>query len=120
MTFSADAQGSIQQVKVSLDEKEVAFTKKADPRLKDPNFLKNLVGQYELNGNTINVVIANNELVFNISPPQHLEPYKGNIFRIREFSDQLVEFVLDEKGIPTGFKLTFDGKTVLFKKRNKN
>jgi hypothetical protein len=75
------------------------------------------VGPYELNGNTINIVISNNELMLNTSPPQHLEPYKGNIFRIREFSDQLVEFVLDATGIPTGFKLTFDAKTVLFTKK---
>jgi len=117
LIFSADAQGSIQQVKVSLDEKEVVFTKKADPRLKDPNFLKNLVGQYELNGNTTDIVFANNELMLNTSPPQHLEPYKGNIFRIREFSDQLIEFVLNTAGNPTGFNLTYDGKTVLFTKK---
>ena len=117
LLFSTDAQGSIEEVKVNMDEKEVVFTKKADPRLKDPNFLKNLVGQYELNGNTIDIVIANNELILNSSPPQHLEPYKGNIFRIREFSDQLVEFVLDATGTSTSFKLTYDGKTVLFTKK---
>lgn len=118
LIFSTDAQGSIQQVKVSLDEKEVAFTKKADPKLTDPGFLKNLVGKYELNGNIINIVISNKELMLNTSPPQHLEPYKDNFFRIREFSDQLVEFVLDATGTPTGFKLISDGKTVLFTKKN--
>ena len=50
MTFNTDAQGSVDQVKVSLDEKEVIFTRKADPRLRDPDFLKKLEGQYELNG----------------------------------------------------------------------
>ena len=119
LTFSIDAQGSIQQVKISLDEKEVVFTKKADSKLKDPNFLKNLVGQYELNGNTMSLVISNKELMFSTSPPQHLDPYKNNMFRIREFSDQLVEFVFDAAGAPTGFKLTNDGKTVLFTKKNK-
>jgi hypothetical protein len=75
------------------------------------------VGQYELNGSIINIVISNQELMLNTSPPQHLEPYKGNIFRIREFSDQLIEFVLDATGIPTGLRLTYDGKTVLFTKK---
>lgn len=117
LTFSVDAQGSIQQVKVSLDEKEVAFTKKADPKLTDPNFLKKLAGQYELNGSTVNLVISNKELVVSTSPPQHLEPYKNTIFRVREFSDQLVEFVFDATGAPTGFKLTYDGKTVLYTKK---
>ena len=117
LTFSVDAQGSIHQVKVSLDEKEVAFTKKADPKLTDANFLKNLTGQYELNGNTVSVVLSNKELMINTSPPQHLEPYKNNIFRVREFSDQLVEFIFDGSGKSTGFKVTYDGKTVLFTKK---
>lgn len=117
LIFSADAQGSIQAVKVSLDQKEVTFIKKSDPKLKDPNFLKKLLGQYELNGNIINLVISNKELMFNTSPPQHLDPYKNNIFRIREFSDRLVEFVFDATGTPTGFKLTNDGRSVLFTKK---
>ena len=117
LTFSTDAQGSIQKVNISLDQKEVIFTKKADPRLKDPNFLKNLVGQYELNGTSINLVLSNNELMIRSAPPQHLEPYKNNIFKIREFPDRLVEFIFDTTGSPTGFKLTYDGKTDLYTKK---
>ncbi len=118
LVFTTDAQGSIQNVKVSLDEKEVVFMRKADAKLSDPAFLKTLTGQYELNGTTMNVVISNKELMFASAPPQHLEPYKNSIFKVREFSDQLVEFVLDGAGLSTGFKLTFDGKTVLFTKKN--
>lgn len=117
LTFSTDAQGSIQKVNISLDQKEVTFTKRADPRLKDPNFLKNLVGQYELNGISISLVLSNKELMLRTAPPQHLDPYKNNIFRIREFSDRLIEFIFDTTGAPTGFKLTYDGKTVLYTKK---
>lgn len=117
LTFITDAQGSIYQVKVSLDEKEVSFTKKADEKLSDPGFLKTLTGQYELNGSTINLVISDNSLVIASAPPQHLEPYKNNIFRIREFTDQLVEFLFDSSGRPTGLKITADGKNVTYTKK---
>jgi CubicO group peptidase (beta-lactamase class C family) len=117
LMFNVDAQGSIHQVKVSLDEKEVVFTRMADPKLSNPNFLKSLTGQYELDGRSVNIVIINNELIINTSPPQHLDPYKTNTFRVREFSDQLVEFILDADGTPTGLKVIFDGKTLQFIKK---
>ena len=118
LNFISDAQGSIQQVKVSLDQKEVTFIKMADPKLADPDFLKTLVGQYDLNGSTISIVISNKALILNTSPPQHLDPYKGYTFRIREFSDQIIEFIFDTSGVPTGFKLTEAGMYSLFTKRN--
>lgn len=117
LLFDTDAQGSIRNIKVSLDEKEVVFVRKADARLSDPAFLKKLEGAYELNGSTLNFVISNQELVITTSPPQHLEPYKGTTFRIREFSDQTIEFILDKADVATGFKLTLDGKTVVFMKK---
>jgi len=118
MTFNTDAQGSISQLKVSLDEKEVIFNRKADPRLSNPDFLKKLAGQYGINGSTVNIEFRNNELVLMTAPPQHLVPYKGNMFRIREFSDQIVEFVFDDKGTPAGFKITAEGNSVLLNKKN--
>ena len=117
MTFTNDAQGSISQVKVSLDEKEVTFTRKADPRLRDPEFLKKLEGQYELNGSIINIAFRNSELVIMTAPPQHLDPFKGNMFRILEFSDQIVEFIFDDSGTPTGLKVTTEGNSVLLNKK---
>jgi CubicO group peptidase (beta-lactamase class C family) len=117
LLFSTDAQGSIEIVKVSLDEKEVSFVRKADARLTDPIFLKNLTGSYELNGSTLTLAVSNNELVITTAPPQHLEPYKGTTYRIREFSDQTIEFILDKDGNPTSFKLMYDGKAVVFVKK---
>jgi CubicO group peptidase (beta-lactamase class C family) len=117
MTFNIGAQGSVDQVKVSLDEKEVIFTRKSDPRLRNPDFLKKLEGQYELNNSIINIVFRNNELVVMTAPPQHLEPYKDNMFRIREFSDQIVEFIFDDKETATSLKLTAGGNSVLFIKK---
>ncbi len=117
MTFTTSTQGSIDQVKVSLDEKEVIFNRMADSKLRDPEFLKKVVGDYELNGQTISIAFRNNELVLMVSPSIHLEPYKDNIFRFREFSDQTAEFIFDDKGSPTSVKFTSEGRSVLFIKK---
>jgi CubicO group peptidase (beta-lactamase class C family) len=117
LMFSLDAQGNVRDLKISMDEKEVTFIKKGDAKLSDPGYLKKLTGQYELNGNKIEVALSNNELVFKTSPPQHLVPFKNNSFRIREFSDQVVEFVFDTTGTATGFKVTDGGMTYLFTKK---
>jgi hypothetical protein len=119
MTFITGAQGSVDQLMVSLDEKEVIFNRMADPRLRNPDFLKNLEGQYELNASMITIALRNNELVIMTAPPLHLEPYKDNIFRIREFSDQIVEFTFGENGKPAGLKVTAEGNSVLFTKKSK-
>ena len=116
-TFGADAQGNIQQAKISMDEKEVVFIKKGDAHLLDPAFLRTLAGQYELNGSTMSVVFGNKELTLSTAPVTHLEAYKNNTFRMREFSDQTVQFALDASGNPTGFNLTQDGKTIRFNRK---
>ncbi len=117
LAFQTDAQGGIDQVKVSLDEKEVTFLKKADPKFSDHDFLKKLTGQYELNSNTLNLVLSNKTLIISSSPPLHLDPAQNNAFRIREFSDQIIEFKFDTIGMPTGLNFTFDGKTLFFTRK---
>lgn len=114
--FSTDAQGDISQLKISLDEKEVHFNRVAEPKLRDPDFLGKLAGQYENGANRIAVEFRNGELVIMSAPPQHLLPYKENMFRLREFSDQIIEFILDENGKPTGLKHTADGTSLAYNK----
>jgi len=116
-TFTTDPQGDISQVSLSLDEKEVVFTRKADPQLTDPIFLKAFVVEYEFNGRMITIVLNNKELVINGAPPQHLQAYKGKTFRIREFPDQLIGFLLDSSGHTTGLQVTYDGKSVTYTKK---
>ena len=116
-TFGSDAQGNIQQARISMDEKEVVFTKKADARLQDPGFLKALAGQYELNGSTMSVIYGNKELTMSTSPLTHLDAYKNNTFRMREFSDRTVQFALDASGNPTGLSVTVNGITTQFSRK---
>ena len=118
--FDIDAQGSISQAKISMDEKEVVFLKKADAKLTDVNFLKQLVGKYELNDNTATIELSNQELILLAppTPPMHLVGYKNNSFRIKEFSDQIIEFTLDAAGHATGFKWIANGQAdVLTRKK---
>jgi CubicO group peptidase (beta-lactamase class C family) len=117
LLFLTDAQGAISQLKISLDEKEAVFTKKGDSRLSDPQFLRKLEGQYELNGGITRIVLSNNELVVMTSPPQHLVPYKDNMFRVKEFSDHIVEFIFDEKGETSGVKVTAEGMSFFLTKK---
>lgn len=114
LLFSMDAQGSINKVSISMDEAAVEFTRRADKKLSDPALLRKFEGQYDLNGTIISIVFRNNELIAATAPPQHLVPYKNSIFSIREFPDQTVEFLFDEKGETKGFKLTADGNTLIF------
>lgn len=79
--------------------------------------MKKLAGQYEVNNSVTNIVLKNNELVIDIAPPIHLDPYKGNMFRFREFSDQIIEFIFNENGEVTGCKVTSDGNTIFINRK---
>ncbi|MBS1978460.1 MAG: serine hydrolase [Bacteroidetes bacterium] len=114
--FTMDAQGNIQEARISLDEKEVVFTRMAEERLSDPNFLKTLTGSYTLSGTTTEVQLEGNILVLSTAPPQHLVPQRGTRFTIKEFPDQVVEFVM-ENGKAVGMKITYEGKTFEFKRK---
>ncbi len=117
--FDTDAQGSIHQAKISMDEKEVVFIKKPDAKLTDMNFLKRLEGKYALNEDNVKVQILNQELVLQNSPlpPMHLIGYKNSSFRIKEFSDYIIEFIMDATDNPTGFKWIAGGKANIYVKR---
>ncbi len=117
LLFGTDAQGAVQNIRMSLDEKEVVFSRKADAKLTNAAFLKNLEGTYESSGTTLNFVLSDGELVITSSPPQHLEPFRNSTFRIREFSDRTIEFILDNANLSTGLKLTIGGKAVEFTKK---
>ena len=117
LLFGTDAQGAVQNIRVSLDEKEVVFSRKADAKGSNTGFLKNLEGTYESSGNTLNLMLSGGALVITSSPPQHLEPFKNAIFRIREFSDRTIEFIMDKADVATGLILTSGGKAVVFTKK---
>ena len=97
VNFSTNPQGDIDKAVMSLDEAEVAFTRKPD--LLDATLLQQLAGTYETPGGFKFEVAAKKDgglfLIFPGQPEQKLVPYKGLKFQAQDFSDQVFEFVLE-------------------------
>ena len=99
VNFSINPQGDVYKVVMSLDESEVAFTKKPDDSLSDPNTLIKYVGNYELAGGVIEIRMKDKGVLVTKIPGQPyytLVPYKSHKFTLKEFSDLTIEFVMDD------------------------
>ena len=105
VNFLTNPQGDIDKAVISLDEAEVTFTRK--PETLDPKILGQLAGTYETpTGYKFQVVLKEDGglcLVYPGEPEEKLLPYKGLMFRIKQFSDVIFEFVI-ENGRVTAFK----------------
>lgn len=96
VNFMTNPQGDVDRAVMSLDEAEVAFTRR--PETLDPALKTKLAGPYETpTGLGFQVTLSPDgdlALLFPGQPAQKLIPYKGLRFRIKEFSDVLFEFVV--------------------------
>ena len=95
VNFSTNPQGDIYKAVMSLDESEVAFTKKADASLSDPKTLISYVGTYELAGEVVEIIMTDDGVLVTKVPGQPditLVPYKAHKFTVKKFSDVTVEF----------------------------
>jgi CubicO group peptidase (beta-lactamase class C family) len=98
VNFSTNPQGDIYKATMSLDESEVAFTKKPDASLDDPKTLITYVGMYELAGGTIEIILKDESVLIAKIPGQPdytLVPYKSQKFTLKEFSDYTIEFDME-------------------------
>ena len=97
VNFRTNPQGDINAAVTSLDEAEVAFTRK--PETLDPKLLEKLAGAYVTPSNVKFQVLyqpgAGLSLVFPGGPPRQLIPIKGLQFRTPQFSDEIYEFVVE-------------------------
>jgi len=118
LLYETNAQGDLDKLKIPLDEQEATFTRKPDARLSEPAFLAKLAGSYELNGTVIRVVEKDGhlQLLQPGQPPYDLEPYKGTAYRLKQFSDVTVEFVVAE--VATGVKMKDSTGEVTFSRKN--
>jgi hypothetical protein len=98
VNFATNPQGDVDRAVMSLDEGEVAFTRRAETV--DPGLLAKLAGPYETaTGFKFQVVLKEDGalyIIFPNQPDQALLPYKGLTFRIKEFSDVTFEFVIED------------------------
>lgn len=97
INYQTNPQGEIDQFLISLDEGEVTFTRKSDSSLSTPEILTKYTGKYKIGTTIINLVLKNkNQLFIQGSPDLELIPYKPNVFKIKEFADFTIEFVLED------------------------
>ncbi len=97
VNFGTNPQGDVDKAVMSLDEAEVAFVRR--PQALDAKLLQQIPGTYETpTGFKFQVVLRDNQSLFLVFPGQpdtELVPYKGLKFRVKEFSDLLFEFVVE-------------------------
>jgi CubicO group peptidase (beta-lactamase class C family) len=105
--FATSPQGEIDKALISLDEAEVAFTRRVPAELGDVATLRPYAGTYESpTGAKFQVVLKESGevgLAFPGQPFRPLLPWKPRRFRVKEFSDVLYEFVM-ENGRVTALK----------------
>ncbi len=110
-SFSSDIKGNIQSLAIKLEPavKEIVFTRMPPKTMKEKSFLEKFVGEYELEGMTIKIVLKGEDTLFLSVPGQpeyELVPYKGNEFTLKNLSGFSIEFIMDESGGVTEAKVT--------------
>jgi CubicO group peptidase (beta-lactamase class C family) len=98
VNFRTNPQGDIDQALMSLDEAEAVFVRK--PAAIDPKLLSQMAGSYETpGGGKIQVTLTPGgqmSLVQPGQPPIALSHVKGLSFRMPQFSDLILEFVVQD------------------------
>lgn len=103
-SFSGDVDGQIDGVSAVLDPfvPAIRFARQADERLRDPQFLKALVGTYVVGGQPITLSLQDDLLTVDL-PGQHyeLEPKVGLVFGLVGLHGYSLRVELDGEGRPT-------------------
>jgi len=118
VNFQTNPQGDIDKVVMSLDESEALFTRK--PEALEPELLKQLAGTYATPTDiTFQVALKEENALYLVFPgqaPTKLIHYKGLKFRLKEFSDLVYEFVI-ENGEVKALKLRQPEGEVIFPRK---
>ncbi|MFN7963229.1 MAG: serine hydrolase [Thermoanaerobaculia bacterium] len=100
--FVDDMDGNVAGIRTQFEPTlgEVEFVRQPDPKLSDPSYLAKLAGAYDLEGETVKVVLSGSELLLSQpgSPLMHLVPQVSGRFQIREASVISLRFDLDAQG----------------------
>jgi CubicO group peptidase (beta-lactamase class C family) len=108
VNFGTSPQGEIDRALISLDEAEVVFARRVARELSLPETLRPYAGTYvSPTGAKFQVVLREGGalgVVFPGQPFQALVPWKPGRFRLKEFSDVTVEFVVGPDGKVTALK----------------
>jgi len=100
VNFATSPQGEVDKALMSLDEAEALFARRVPPALSAVATLRQYAGSYETpTGAKFEVVLKQEGtlgLAFVGQPFRALVPWKPHRFRLKEFSDVLVEFVVED------------------------
>ncbi len=114
ITFITNPRGDVDKLTVPLEPAvaPIVFKRKASEDMKDPAFLSQFEGEYEVMGEKVSVALQGDVLVASIpgQPRAELVPYKGTEFTIKGAEGYHVEFVLVD-GRATEFILSVGGST---------
>jgi CubicO group peptidase (beta-lactamase class C family) len=99
--FITNPQGDVATAVMSLDEAEASFTRR--PQTLEPQILSKLGGAYENpTGVKFQVVLKQDGSLYVVmpgEPEERLIPYKGLQFHVKEFSDLVWEFVMENEQV---------------------
>jgi CubicO group peptidase (beta-lactamase class C family) len=99
VNFATSALGEIDKAQMSLDEAEAVFVRRVPPALSAPETLRPYAGRYETPTGAAFEVVLKEEGTLGIAsagqPFQALVPWKPHRFRLKEFSDVVVEFEVE-------------------------
>jgi hypothetical protein len=117
-TFATDARGGIASVSIPFQTgvEDIRFSRIAAKELRDPSFLAQFAGTYELMSMTVTIALKGEDALVATLPGQPeivLEPYAGREFTVRGQSGMSLRFEQDESGAVTGFVFTQPGATTL-------
>lgn len=118
VNFQTNPQGDVASAVMSLDEAEVVFTRAA--QVVDPKTLASLAGSYETaTGSRFQVMVREDgalAIVASGRPEVRLLPYKGLVFRVKEFSDLSFEFVVENGQVKALKQRSPDGEFISTRK----
>ena len=101
VNFITNPQGDLATAVMSLDEAEASFTRR--PPALEPQLLSRLAGTYENpTGVKFQVVLKQDGSLYVVmpgAPEDKLIPYKGLQFHVKEFSDLVWEFVMENEQV---------------------
>jgi len=99
VNFATNPQGEIDKAVMSLDQAEVAFVRRVPAELSAPATLRQYAGTYVTpTGASFAVVLKEDGtlgLAFAGQPFQALVPWRQHRFKLKEFSDVTIEFVVE-------------------------
>ena len=99
VNFSTSPLGEVDKALMSLDEAEVTFVRRVPAELSAPATLREYVGTYVTpSGASFDVALKQDGTLgisFPGQPFQALTPWRPRWFRIKEFSDVTIEFVVE-------------------------